>query len=199
MSDEYFPVLPGLKWDIGKTPKFSTIVQTGPDLSEARVTYVDAPVYEFRLTYDVLREKAPFAELRDLCGFFLDRKGSHDSFLFSDVYDSSANAHVFGTGNGSATQFQLTRPFGNFSEAVHNGITVTQITVSNTPTSNYTLNSTGLVTFNVAPSSNAPVAWTGTYAFRARFKDDMVDFRNFMYLLWEAQEVRLLASLQSKI
>lgn len=198
MSDDVFPTLPGLAWDVVKAPEFSTGVQRAADMSELRASFSTAPVWHFKLKYDVLRDDTLNNELKQLGGFFLSHYGRWDSWLFTDPDDSVATGQVFATGNGSATKFQLTRAFGAFNEPVA-AANITQMTVANTPTANYTLAANGAVTFVSAPSANAPIAWTGTYLFRCRFTEDTMEFAQFMRQLWEAQTVEFVASLGTKI
>lgn len=56
----------------------------------------------------------------------------------------------------------------------------------------YTLSSSGLVTFTTAPANGAFLVWTGSYYWRVRFADDAVEFNNFLYQLWELKQVSLL-------
>lgn len=198
MSNALFPTLAGLTWDTVKTPTFNTLVQTAVDGSELRCSYQSTPVWEFQLSYDLLRDDTIFNELKTLGGFFLNRHGKFDSFLFLDDDDSSAQYQVFGTGDGSTTEFQLIRSFGNFTEQVSN-IQAGPSVYANAVVANATVGSTGLVTFNSAPAVGANLAWIGRYYYRCRFKEDAVDFNQFMRRLWEAKTVEFIGSLGTKI
>lgn len=199
MSDEVFPTLAGLSWGNTKRPKFNSVVQSSVNLTELRASYTATPVYSVTLKYDVLRDNELVNELKTLVGFFLARRGRFDSFLFLDGDDSVATDQSLGVGNATEVEFQLVRSYGSFTEKVSNGITISEVTVSNTPTSNYTVSSTGLITFNSAPAANAPIAWSGTYYYRARFLEDESEFENFMYKLWNNQTVDMLMNLGTKL
>lgn len=199
MSNEVFPTLQGLTWSGFKEPKFNTAVQTSVSLSELRVSFTATPIYTIKLAYDILRDDLAHDELKNLMGFFMARGGRQDSFLYLDPEDYQATAQLIGVGDGIEADFQLTRSFGDFTEKVSNGIVVTELTVSNTPTANYTVSSTGLVTMNSPPAANAPVAWTGTYYYRCRFTQDTSEFEHFMYQLWRNQSVELLGNLGTKL
>lgn len=193
MSNDVFPVLAGISWPVVRGPVFSTMIQQGVDLSELRATFMSAPIYDFTLTYDILRNDA-HAEFQQLCGFFEARLGSWDSFLFTEPADANVSAQVFGTGNASAVAFQLIRSFGASNAPVKNLNSAPTITVNNTPTSNFTV-SAGLVTFTSPPAANAVLRWTGTYYFRARFGADTSEFEQFMRQFWQAGTIKLRATL----
>ena len=46
MSDVLFPELPGLEWDLTKTPTFNTKIMTSVNGREGRGTYQGVPKYE---------------------------------------------------------------------------------------------------------------------------------------------------------
>jgi uncharacterized protein (TIGR02217 family) len=202
MSNAVYPTLPGVTLEVAKTPEFSTQIQRSVNLSELRASFSEQPVYTFKLQYEVLREGTvhgtAYTELRSLMGFFLARYGSWDSFLFTDPDDYGVTTESLGTGDGATTEFQLTRTFGAFTEDVANVNTIASISVSNTPTSSYTI-SAGLVTFNSPPASNAPITWSGSYYYRCRFTNDMQEFDKIMQRLFSAGDVEFIGCLGSKI
>lgn len=55
----------------------------------------------------------------------------------------------------------------------------------------YTLSTSGLVTFSTAPLANAVLTWSGSYYWRVRFKQDMQESDNFMYKLYSMKKVEL--------
>ena len=199
MSDEYLPSLPGLSWSVFKKPKFNTAVQTSASQSELRASFSATPIYEYSLTYDVIRDTAAHDELRTMAGFFMARRGRFDSFLFNDSSDNAATDQLFGVGDGLEVEFQLVRSYGGFTEKVANGLTITQVTVDNSPTTAYTVSPTGLVTMNSAAGAGQLLRWSGTYAYRCRFKADLAEFENFMRNLWSNKAVEFLANLGTKL
>lgn len=199
MSNANLPALSGLTWNTRKAPRFNTKVQTSVNLSELRASFSNAPVYEFSRSYDLLRDNAANNELKQLGGFFLARYGSWDSWLFQDLDDCAALLEPFGTGDGTTAAFQLKRAFGAFSEQVSSLSNAPTIYVSGTPTSNYALGNTGLVTFTSPPASNAPLTWSGGFLFRCRFKEDVQEYNQFMSKLWEARLFEFVGSLGVKI
>ena len=100
MSTALFPTLPGLAFDVGKSPMFSTDVKTSVSGREMRRANWAHPIYQFTLTFEFLRDEAAFNELKTLAGFYLQRQGSFDSFLLSDPDDNSTTLQQFGVGDG---------------------------------------------------------------------------------------------------
>jgi len=201
MGNALYPTLAGLTWNNKKVPEFNTIIQRSVDLSELRGSFTSTPVYNCTLTYDLLRDDSTWNELDSLMGFFLARQGKFDSWLFLDDSDSVALLEDFGTGDNVTTGFQLTRSLGAFTEDVKNIGLSPSIYKAGVLQSggNYSINSTGLVTFVSAPAANAALTWSGTYYMRCRFKEDTSEFNQFMYRLWEAKQVEFIGSFGTKI
>jgi len=209
VSSSIFPVLPGRGFSTVKTPRFRTKTQQASSGREFRLGYWSYPLWNFALVFNVLRDTpnvevrvAPFNELVLIEGLFLSMLGSFDNFLFDDVTDDAVTDHLFGTGDGAKTQFQLVRAWGGFAEPVMNVNALTNIkkagVAQNNPT-DYTISSTGLVTFAVAPAAAAALTWTGTYYYRCRFEQDELDFDEFLYNLWQLKKCELVGSLGNKI
>lgn len=217
MSNMLYPALAGLSFDSTKTPLFNNIVQRSVSMAELRGSFASTPVYDIVLAYDLLRDDATHNELKTLMGFFMARQGSWDSFLYQDPDDNVASSTYFGTGDGATQVFQLTRPYGSFTESVSNFSA--DATVSNgapatlgaaaiyvnfvlmTVGTDYTVSSTGLVTFTVAPPFGYSLNWTGIYYYRSRFaiENNPFTLQQFMSKLWEAQQVEFYGSLGTKI
>lgn len=62
-------------------------------------------------------------------------------------------------------------------------------------TSNYSISSTGLVTFTTPPANAAVLTWSGSYYYRCRFLQDSMEFNKFLSGLWEAKKVEFIGSL----
>ena len=195
MSNAVFPVLPGLKWGVVRHPSFSTTKKKAVNGREYRAANMIYPEYVYKLSYEFLRDlRSGVDELRTLEGFFLQRYGSFDSFLWTDPDDNSATAQQIGTGDGTTTAFQLVRSWGGFTMPVYDVNGAPQIYkagVLQTVTTHYTLGSTGVVTFVTAPSAGQAITWTGSYYKRVRFELDYTEFEKFMAQLWSAKSVDL--------
>jgi uncharacterized protein (TIGR02217 family) len=194
MSQAILPVLPGLTWQNTMAPKFSSKIQTSVGQSEVRAAFSPYPVRHYVLTYNFLRGYGAFTELQQLYGFFCARLGSFDSFLYDDPEDDTVpdtSPGNFGTGDGSTTQFQLGRSRGGFFEPVYNLHSTPKIYVNGilkTVSTDYSI-SGGLVTFTAAPGNGLALTWSGTYYWRCRFEDDMIDFTEFASLYWEQRKL----------
>lgn len=205
-----FPTLPGLGWSVSKAPRFSTRIQRAVSGRELRVLDQPNPIWTWTLTYSLLRDQNDtrgasgpgigYDELRTLMGFFLQQQGAFQPFLFDDPTDDRVSGQAIGTGDGSATVFQLVRsmgvvlPGGGFAEPITAPNTVSTIYfngVRQSP-SGYTIDpATGLVTFTAPPPAGQLVSVDFTYFFRVRFADDTAEFENFLYQLWALRQVKL--------
>lgn len=191
MSDAVFPSLPGLKWNIKRSPMWKNHKAesvSGKELSVALMAY---PNRKYQLAYEVLRAGAE-AELQQLEGFFNSRRGSHDTWLYNDPDDNSVTDQSFGTGDGSKVAFPLLRARGGFLEPVQavNGVPTIEVDgVAKTLTTDYTISALGVVTFTAAPALGAALTWSGAYYWRCRFTLDSLDFDQFMQDLWQLQRL----------
>lgn len=191
MSDAVFPDLPGIKWNIKRTPIWKTLSAesvSGKEMSVALMTY---PNRRYSMGYEVLRAGTE-AELQTLEGFFNARQGRHDTFLYTDPDDKSVTDQAFGTGNGTSTAFPLARVRGGFTEPVQsvNGTPTIKVAgVTKTPTTDYTISTLGVVNFVVAPANGAALTWTGNYYWRVKFLQDIAEFDQFLKDLWQLQRL----------
>lgn len=187
MSDAVFPALPGVKWNVKRTPIWKSLSEesvSGKEMSVALMTY---PLRRYSLSYELLRAGA-LAELEQLEGFFNARRGRHDTWLYNDPDDYAVTDQAFGTGNGSSTVFYLVRTRGGFTEPVQslNSAPVIKVDgVTKTLTVDYTISALGAVTFVTPPADGAALTWNGTYYWRCKFLQDIAEFDQFMKNLWQ--------------
>lgn len=118
MSNDVFPMLPGLKWGTNKQPIWATKVLTAASGRETRGSFQSYPRWKFTLSYEFLRAGGGFSELQQLVGFFNQRMGSFDSFLYRDPNDYQVTDQALGTGDGSRVEYRLVRTLGGFVEPV---------------------------------------------------------------------------------
>jgi uncharacterized protein (TIGR02217 family) len=148
------------------------------------------------LQFEVLRQDATYTELSQLVGFFNARRGQFDSFLYTDPADNAVTAEPFGTGDGATTAFQLTRAFGGAIENVYDLNGATSIYKNAVvQASGYAISAAGVVTFSVAPAAGIALTWSGAYYWRVRFEQDMAEARNFLYQLWNLQQLAFVSVL----
>lgn len=193
MSNSVFPNLPGLKWDVGKSPVWATAVKEVRSGKEYRAAYWSYPRWKFSLAYELLRDDAT-DELKTLLGFFLQRQGKFDTFLFSDPDDNTVTGQIIGTGNGTLKTFQLCRTLGGFIEPMKaiNGMPVIKLN-GVTQSSGWSMSSTGLITFTTAPANGSTVTADFSYYFRCRFNLDEAEFSKFAQQLWEMKKCEFIS------
>lgn len=194
MSSAVYPILPGLTYDVTRTPTWSTTTKKATSLRSYRNANASYPIYHYKLSYDVLRQTIGYTEMAILAGFFNARKGGFDSFLFTDPDDNSVTLQAIGIGDSATTQFQLVRTFGGYVEPVFDTNGSPALTVNGVAQvlgSDYTISATSLVTFTVAPGVGFAVKWTGSYYRRAVFSQDSAEFNKFMQNLWELKQIEL--------
>lgn len=203
MSNSVFPSLPGLKFQIKKTPIFNNIIHRSASLREARAALAIYPLYRWELSYEMLRDRNATDDLKTLMGFYLSRQGSFDDFLFDDSTDQLASNQVLGIGNNSGKNFQMARTLGGWTDVL------TDInTANNTPAvylngvlqnaNNYTIygGNNGTLSFNAAPGNNVTVSASFRYYWRVRFEDlgDSDAFEYFMYQLWQLRTLAFVSA-----
>lgn len=198
MGNAIFPVLPGLKFDNGMAPEFNTNIHRAVSGSEARVGLRAYPLWTFEMSYEVLRAATAYTELQTLVGFFLQRYGSLDSFLYSNPADGAVTAQNFGTMVTGTSAYQLTRSFGGFSEPVHNLNGTPSIYVNGVLTTPASISGTGLVTFS-SVTNGAALTWTGAFYYRCRFVEDRANFSQFLKDLWENKKISIVGSTLNKL
>lgn len=113
-----FPTLPGLAWSVHKKPNFNTRLSQHVSGREVRAAFWQYPRYDFELTYDWLPEKDGRTDLDTLMGFFMQRQGMFDEWLFKDVTDYLAAGAAQLPGDGVTVQFSVVRTLGGWQEPV---------------------------------------------------------------------------------
>lgn len=193
MSSNVFPTFAGLLYPVTRRPVFNTKIQQSVSGKEVRINWMAYPNYE----YEIAIEGMKLADWQNLMGHFTKVKGMYDDWLFNDTDDNSVtdmplmNTVTGGAvGDGATKTFQLMRSLGGFNDIVQNVNVITNVKVNGSITAAYAINSTGLLTFTVAPPNTQTVTWTGTYYWRCRFLDDAIDIRKVMQQFWETQSIR---------
>src|SRR3990172_4148416 len=151
-------------------------------------------LWQLDLAYEVLREASAYQELQYLVGHFNKHYGAFDTWLWTNPLDYTVTDYQFGTRDGTSTQFQLLSEIGGFAQPVQSVNVLTNVKSNGTPITDpadYTINSTGLITLAVPGTAGHALTWTGTFYYRVRFVDDMLDFNNFMKNLWDLRKMSL--------
>lgn len=157
-------------------PEYSTdvvITQSGYEQRNANWS-------QARAVYNVAHGVKTQAQLNTLIAFFRARKGRADGFRFKDWTDFQATAQAIGTGNGTATAFQLVKTYTSGSMTETRTITKPVAGSVNMylngvlqSGSNYNVNTvTGQVTFNTAPGNGVSVTADFQFDVPVRFDTD---------------------------
>ena len=163
-----------------RSPIFNTQLSSTDSGREFAISSQLYARYKFHLQFEVLRSMNGYAERQALEGFFLQRRGRLDDFLFSDADDRTATAQQIGVGNGVNTKFQLVRNLGGAVEPIGAVDGTPAILINGSATTAYTVDANALVTFNSAPAVGAVVSWSGAFFFRVRFLQDETEFERFL-------------------
>ncbi len=196
MSNAIFPALVGLGWSVKRVPMWKTRVQEAISGKETRIADWSFPRWKWELAYDFLRGDAGHAEFQSLAGFFNQRQGMFDSFLYQDADDFSVTGQVLGSGDGATKSFQLVRSLGGFIEPIIAPNVVGNIYlagVAQSPSAYTVDGTTGIVTFTTAPAAALAITADFSFYFRCRFVDDSMDFEKFMSQLWRAKKLALIS------
>jgi hypothetical protein len=136
--------------------------------------------------------------------------GGAGFFLFTDPNDNTvalagsaalnvtpgAAAPMAQTGDGTSKIFQLARKIKTAPDILQNA-TVTQVQVNGvtkTLGTDYSLSSTGVITFVTAPASSATITWSGSFQYLCKFTDDTLKdlarvSKNSSGFLWSCSSI----------
>ncbi|POV76607.1 hypothetical protein C3422_06325 [Acinetobacter sp. ABNIH27] len=213
MSDVLFPELPGLEWDLTKTPMFNTKIMQSVNGRELRASYQAVPKYQISMSFAFLRESKGRNELQQLEGFFLERRGSFDSFLFKMPEDHEFQCTFIG--DGVQTSFQLYKQINTtqiplqHTQAEQSEDPLMWDVVASKPMWSdpddqmwllqFDITNNGLLQMPIPLAAGESITITGTYYYRCRFADDEQQYTNFMSKLWKAGKVDMIGSLGNKV
>lgn len=193
MTIPTFPTFPGLTFPITRTPIWQTIKQQSVAGLTPRFAQWSYPRWRYEVSLEVLRTHSSYTELQSLVGFINSLAGAAGTFQYADPYDGAATDQNFGTGTGTATAFQLVRTLGGFTEPVYAPTATPTIKVGGvtkaTP-GDYSIGSTGIVTFTSAPANGAALTWTGSFAWLCQLDEDETDLTQFDAYRWSADSLK---------
>lgn len=193
MSSQIFPKLIGETYPVLKEPVHDTNIQKSQSGVEVRIANWAQERYRWTIPYGYLNHDPAVAaaDLQIIEGLYNLMHGRWDSFLYSDPTDFSVTGSIFGTGDGTTTQFQLARTRGGASHWIYNvdsTVVTPVVKVNGTPTS-VTISASGLVTFGSAPAGGAVLTVDFNYYFRVRFDEDSVELTNECGPYWTIKQV----------
>lgn len=155
-------------------PTYSTDVVTTYSGREQR----NANWSQARARYNVASGVKTETQWQALIAFFRARRGKAVGFRFKDWSDFKGVNEPIGTGNGSATQFQLVKLYTSGSVAVSRTITkpvagTVKIYVNSVLQSGVTVNTTtGVVTLSSAPANGTAITADYEFDVPVRFDTD---------------------------
>lgn len=198
MSALLFPVLPGLTFDVVRTPVWHTERQQALSGKRSTLAYMQYPLMHFELTYSILRDDIAISEIRQIVGLFNALASGYDTFLFTDPDNNAVAAQPFATGNGTAGPFPLVATYGaagyTFNELIQNTNGAPQIFDNGSllvAGTNYTIDAVGNVTFLAGhfPVAGHSLTWTGAFYYRCAFDEDKLDLVKFMNKWWTIKKL----------
>jgi uncharacterized protein (TIGR02217 family) len=190
-------------WSVIRKPTIAGRIsthQTGREIRQAQMQY---PVREFTLTYEVLRSAPAYAELQTIEGFLLSQLGTYGQFLWQDncTPDYQVTGGAIGTGDGTTLAFTLTRNWGGFAEPVGyvfpTGLTAVYFNGVVQSASSYSVGSPNQLVFATAPAAGINITADFTFYFQVRFSTDNMELEEFMSMLFELKELKLMQILPS--
>ena len=189
MTIPVFPSLPGLEWPLQRSTIWSNERSQALSGKSTRIQNWTFPRYHWEASFSTLRQNATQAEFAQLMGFINSLAGGALPFYYTDADDNAVTGQEFGVGDGATTTFQLVRAFGGNVEPVQSPNGTPTITVAGTPTTSFTIDSKGVVTFASAPASAAALLWTGAFYWLCELDDDKQDFSAFMSGYYEMKKL----------
>lgn len=129
MSSLLFPTLPGLTFDVVRTPVWHTERQQALSGKRSTLAYMQYPLIHFELTFSVLRDDVAVSEIKQVVGLFNALQAGYDNFLFTDPDFNTVSIMQYGTTDGTTLVFPLTAQYGaggyGYSELIQNVVTGT--------------------------------------------------------------------------
>lgn len=173
--DAYLAPCPGYGWSI--TPRFRTRIVDLANGDEFRnASWIDCRH----------EASAPFLNIslpayREVKRMFLVCRGMLHAFRLRDELDYEATAEIFGIGDATTREFQLSKiSLVDGVEYVRNVYAmpdVPAITINGTATTAFQFNTrTGRIKFTTAPAAAAVLRWSGTFDLWVRFSTDDMPF-----------------------
>lgn len=168
-------------------PTFRNVVQEAIAGNEQRFAQWTKCRRVGNLSYGLQRSSDPLGDFKAIVSMFVAHFGSLYPFRFRDWSDYIAENSVFATGDGIKASFQLSSTYdpqfillgtqGPYFYVrditlLANTPVIKKAGVVLTPGTDYTISSSGLVTFMAAPASGAQLSWSGEFDVPVRFDSD---------------------------
>lgn len=168
-------------------PTFRNIIQESISGKEQRVQVWASCRGEWDIGYSILDTEEASGTFRAVIALFRAHHADLHPFPFKDWGDYQLTNERFGTGDGSATAFQLTKTYdpsqillGSPGSRTYvrdiylprSGLVIKVNNVTKTLTTDYTIGSTGIITFTSPPTNGHAITATGEFDVPVRFATD---------------------------
>lgn len=204
-------------FSVRRRPTFSTTSISGKQGREVQTFQQDTTLWEFELTYEVLRDETQNVvrdtqfqvkgkdELQQLLEFYLACGGPYGEFLFWDSTDNSRAAQFIGDGDGTITLFPFIRSIIGDNQLTYSdqvgAVNIDQpiiVYINGSPVapgpSTWTVSADLLsLVFTSAPAMGDVIAATFEYYYRCAWMTEEQDFEEFAYNWWSSQSVKFRA------
>lgn len=194
MALSVFPTLPGISWEVTKTPVWSTTIQTTKSGKELRLQNWMYPQWKFSLSYEFLRDSQTDlqSELKKLAGFFNMSCGQFKPFAYVDPHDCTIINQTLAIVTGTNDMYQVIRSYGGFVEPVKYLVPGSvNVYVNDEPIYYFTIIDNGIIKLTNFPGTGVKLSADCNFGYVCRFAQDEMDFRIFMKNLYEARRVEL--------
>jgi hypothetical protein len=201
-----FPTLQGIGYSVFWKPKFFNLpTQTASSGADIDLGLSQAPLHDFELTYDFLRDsfQSGTLEFKTMLGFFLAVSGNLGRFLFRNPDDNTVKSQAIGTTDGSTRLWTLVRTFGVGEYSGTEPIGYVDETqpfnlylngVLQDPSTYTVLTTQGAnqqVQFAGVPSAGKAITVDMSYFYYCKLADDNLSFEKFMSQLWLLKKIVL--------
>ena len=114
-----------------------------------------------------------------LLNFFYNVRGNLIAFKYKDWGDYQATNELIGNGDGTKTEFQMIKTYGDYPKPIYKPIadTIAIYLDDILQTSGYTVNSVGLITFAIAPLSGVDISADFEFDLVVRFENEALSSR----------------------
>lgn len=179
----------GIERGSGFGPSFRNIIQEAISGNEQRFAQWTKCRGVGDLSYGLRDSADPLGDFAAILALWRAHFGSLLPFRFRDWSDYIATDEIFGTGDGTTTSFQLSKTYdpslillGTPGSLFYvrditllDGDPTIEIDgVEKTVTTDYTISSSGLVTFTSAPADTKQLTWSGQFDVPVRFDIDQL-------------------------
>lgn len=171
------------------SPTFNNVIQEAIAGNEQRYARWTKCRGVGDVAYGLLSSEATFDDdFRAIMAIYRAHIGSMIPFRFKDWSDYQCEDENFGTGDGAETEFQITKTYDPsqlllntpgsllYVRNIFLFAAAPAIEVDGSPmtvTTDYTISTSGLVTFASPPANDKAITWTGEFDVPVRFDGDI--------------------------